>query len=178
MRRLALALVLAFVVAGPAPAEPGRVHALSFPGIDGEVLDLAEFAGRPLLLTNTASQCGFTDQYADLQELWERYRDEGLVVIGMPSGDFNQELANADAIREFCEVNFGIDFPMTDKLATRGTERHPFFAAVEAELGAAALPRWNFHKYLVDRDGRLVATWPSRTRPSSPAVRVAIEAVL
>ncbi|TVQ34537.1 MAG: glutathione peroxidase [Geminicoccaceae bacterium] len=155
-----------------------RVHGLEFPGIDGEALDLDRFEGQPLLLANTASRCGFTQQYAALQDLWQRYRDQGLVVIGMPSGDFNQELADAEAIRSFCEVNFGIDFPMTDKLATRGPDRHPFFAAVEAQLGAAALPRWNFHKYLVDRDGNLVAAWPSQVRPDSAEIRRAIQSVL
>lgn len=178
LRALVALAALLWLAPNPVGAETSRVHDVAFVGIDGQELPLRAFAGQPLLLVNTASRCGFTDQYADLQRVWERYRDRGLVVVGMPSGDFNQELGDAAAIQEFCEVEFGIDFPLTDKLATRGTDQHPFFAEVERQLGAEALPRWNFHKYLVDREGRLVESWPSRIRPDSSAVHSAIEAVL
>jgi glutathione peroxidase len=176
LAKLAIVLAVALPVSATVKAE--GVHGLSFRAIDGGALALEHYAGQPLLLVNTASRCGFTDQYADLQDVWERYRVAGLVVVGMPSGDFDQELADAAAIQEFCEVNFGIDFPMTDKLATRGPDRHPFFRAVEEDLGAAALPRWNFHKYLVDREGRVVEAWPSNVRPTDAAVQAAIERAL
>ncbi|MFW5680469.1 MAG: glutathione peroxidase [Pseudomonadota bacterium] len=173
-----LAFGLALVLAG-LPARGGeRVHDLAFAAIDGTSLDLAAFEGRPLLVVNTASRCGFTPQYASLQEVWERYRDRGLVVIGMPSNDFNQEYGDDAAIRDFCEVNFGIDFPMSASAATRGSGQHPFFARVAEDLGAGALPRWNFHKYLVDRAGRVVAGWPSMTRPTGAEITAAIEAAL
>jgi glutathione peroxidase len=176
LRLFALAAALLLAAAPVRAAE--RVHDLAFPAIDGTTLDLAAFAGRPLLVVNTASRCGFTPQYAGLQEVWERYRDRGLVVIGMPSNDFNQEYGDDAAIRDFCEVNFGIDFPMSASVATRGPDQHPFFARVAEDLGSAALPRWNFHKYLVDRQGRVVAGWSSMASPTGSEIITAIEAAL
>jgi glutathione peroxidase len=169
------AFALALTVTAPAAADLADVR---FDGIAGGGIAFAEFDGRPVLVVNTASRCGFTGQYAGLQDLWERYRDEGLVVVGVPTDDFNQELDDEADIKEFCEVNFDVDFPLTAKVATRGAAQHPFFAEVEAQLGAAALPGWNFHKFLVGADGDLVASWPSHVRPASRAVTAAIEAEL
>jgi len=174
MRRIAAtALVLALAV--PAAADVGDVR---FAGIAGGEIALGDYAGRPVLVVNTASFCGFTDQYAGLQDLWERYRDDGLVVVGVPTDDFDQEPGSAAEIKEFCEVEFDVDFPLTAKVTTRGADRHPFFTEVARGLGEAALPRWNFHKFLVGADGELTATWPSHVRPESAAVTGAIEAEL
>ncbi len=174
LRGLCLLLTLTFT-----PLARADVADLSFPGIDGGSLPLATFAGQPILVANTASLCGFTPQYAGLQHLWERYRDAGLMVIGVPTNDFgNQEPGTAAEIKEFCEVNFGIDFPLSAKVTTRGADRHPFFAAVERELGTGALPRWNFHKFLIDSDGELVAAWPSHVEPTGATITAAIEAAL
>jgi len=174
MRALA-ACALALGVAAPAAADVADVR---FAGIAGGGIDLADYAGRPVLVVNTASFCGFTDQYAGLQALWETYRDDGLVVVGVPTDDFNQEPGSAAEIKEFCEVNFDVDFPLAAKVTTRGPDQHPFFAEVERALGGSALPGWNFYKYLVGADGELEASWPSHVRPESAAITEAIEAEL
>lgn len=146
-----------------------------FPGIGGETIDLGDWAGRPVLVVNTASRCGFTRQYDALQALYDRYREAGLVVLGVPSNSFRQELASAAAVRDFCEVNFGIDFPMTDILDVTGADAHPFYLWA-AEAGAA--PRWNFHKILLDGEGEIVASFPGQVAPDAPRVIEAIEALL
>jgi glutathione peroxidase len=139
-------------------------------------------AGTPgglLLVVNTASMCGFTYQYAALQRLWEAYRDRGLVVLGVPSNDFGgQEPGSAAEIKSFCEANFDVDFPLTEKVSVRGPGSHPLFAWLRAELGPDATPRWNFHKYLIGPDGRALVTWPSGIEPDAPAVREEVERAL
>jgi glutathione peroxidase len=130
-------------------------------------------------VVNTASFCGFTRQYGDLQALWRDYRDRGLVVLGVPSNDFGQqEPGSAADIKEFCEVNFEVDFPMTEKQQVVGDQAHPLFKYIVEQLGAQAAPRWNFHKYLVTPDGALTGAWPSRVSPTSPEILDAIEATL
>jgi glutathione peroxidase len=166
------------VVAAPASTDSGGVFSHSFTAIEGQPLPLERFRGRAMLVVNTASFCGFTHQYAELQALWERYRDRGLIVLGVPSDDFNQEMDDNTAIQEFCEVEFGIDFPMTERVSVRGGGSHPFFAEVRAVLGDSAGPSWNFFKYLIAPDGRIVEAWPSRIAPNDPAILNAIEAVL
>ncbi|TVQ52360.1 MAG: glutathione peroxidase [Rhodobacteraceae bacterium] len=162
-------------VARTARAAQGSAHAFSFENIDGGPLNLSDFAGRPMLVVNTASRCGFTPQYDQLQAVWSRFRDRGLVVLGVPSNDFRQELASEAAVRDFCETNFGIDFPMTTITRVTGRDAHPFYAWIGEALGQ---PRWNFHKYLVDGDGRPVAAFPTGTRPDAPEVIAAIEKLL
>lgn len=155
------------------------VYDLEFTAIDGSPMPLSRFAGRVVLFVNTASLCGFTPQYQQLQALWARYRDEGLVVIGAPSDDFGgQELGSRREIKTFCEVNFGIDFPMTDKIPVTGDDAHPFYSLVDRALGAEALPRWNFHKILISRRGDIVGFFPTSVRPDAPDVISAIEARL
>jgi glutathione peroxidase len=153
-------------------------HDFAFLDIDGAPLRLNQFAGKAMLVVNTASRCGYTGQYDGLQQLWTQYRDRGLVVIGVPSDEFNQELSSEDAIRDFCEANFGIDFPMTSITRLRGTDRHPFYAWAERALGRENAPRWNFHKYLIDGQGRAVAAFPSRVEPMSRQMISAVEALL
>ncbi len=151
----------------------------TFTSIDGGAMPLSAYKGKALLVVNTASRCGFTPQYAGLQALWERYRERGLVVIGVPSNDFGgQEPGSAAQIKSFCETNFAVDFPMTDKNRVVGGEAHPFYRWAAAALGTEAAPRWNFHKYLVAPDGRLVAAIPTRTEPTSETVTTAVEKVL
>lgn len=156
----------------------GDVYSHSFTAIEGHALPLVQFRGQVILVVNTASFCGYTRQYAELQALWERYRDRGLAVLGVPSDDFNQEMDDNAAIRQFCEVEFGIDFPMTERVSVRGDDSHPLFAAIRATLGQSAGPSWNFFKYLIDPEGRIVAAWPSRIAPDDPAIVEAIEALL
>lgn len=151
----------------------------SFPSIDGGDLDLSDYEGKVLVIVNTASQCGFTGQYEDLQAIWESYQDRGLVVIGVPSNDFGgQEPGEKEDIKDFCAVNFNVNFPMTDKVSVKGDRAHPFYQYARSTLGSAAAPRWNFHKYIVDRDGRLVDWFSSMTNPSSKKMKSVIEGLL
>ena len=151
----------------------------AFTSIDGQPLPLAQYRGHPLLVVNTASFCGFTPQYKDLEAVWRRYRDRGLVVIGVPSNDFGeQEPGSAQEIKQFCESRYAVDFPLTDKEDVIGPGAHPFFRWIAAELGDAGAPRWNFHTYLVAPDGSLAGAWPSVVRPTDPEVTDEIERLL
>jgi glutathione peroxidase len=151
----------------------------AFTAIDGRPLALGQYRGAPLLVVNTASFCGFTPQYADLETIWRRYRDRGLIVIAVPSNDFGeQEPGTAQEISEFCETRYAVDFPLTEKQRVVGAGAHPFFLWIAAELGEAGAPRWNFHKYLVGRDGSLAGAWPAGVRPTDRAVTDEIERAL
>ena len=176
MRRLLTILCFAFLSA-PAAQAAGSAHDYVLPSIDGGDLPLAQFKGKAVLLVNTASYCGFTKQYDGLQALWEARRDEGLVVLGVPSNDFGkQEPGGKDSIKEFCEVNFSIDFPMSDKLTVKGAGAHPLYKWLKAETGAA--PKWNFYKFLIGRDGAPVTYFSSMTKPQSKKLGRAIDAAL
>jgi glutathione peroxidase len=156
-----------------------NAYDFDFTAIDGKPLPLGAYRGRPLFLVNTASFCGFTPQYADLEALWRRYRARGLVVIGVPSNDFGeQEPGSAPEIAAFCRSRYGVDFPLTEKARVIGGDAHPFFRWIADTLGDAGTPRWNFHKYLVAPDGGLAGAWPSAVRPGDPAVTAEIEALL
>jgi len=149
---------------------------VEFASIDGGTLQMSDWDGQPVLVVNTASQCGFTNQYEGLQALYDTYKDRGLVVLAVPSDDFNQELASAEKVKEFCELNFAIDLPMTDIEHVKGTAAHPFYKAVADETGF--VPRWNFNKVLIGTDGKVVATWGSTTRPQSAEIIHQIEKAL
>jgi len=162
------ATVAALFLAPVALAEDARnAHDFSFTAIEGGALPMADFAGRPVLVVNTASRCGFTYQYDGLQALYDAYRDRGLVVLGIPSQDFRQELATSEDVKKFCEVNFDLDFPMTGIEKVRGADAHPLFRWL-AQQGAA--PAWNFNKFLIAPDGRFVAQFGSSTKPDSPKI--------
>jgi glutathione peroxidase len=129
-----------------------------------------------VLVVNTASFCGYTPQYRDLEALWQKYRERGLVVLGVPSNDFGQqEPGTATEIKEFCETTYDIDFPLAEKQKVVGADAHPFYRWVVAEFGEAAAPKWNFHKYLVAPDGSLAQLWPSDVKPLDPEITAAIE---
>jgi glutathione peroxidase len=167
----ALCLWLGAAGAGEAGA-PGA----PFVSIDGGTISLDDYAGRPVLIVNTASLCAFTKQYKGLQDLYDTYRDAGLVVLAVPSDDFDQELATGAAVKEFCELNYGIDLPMTDVTVVTGEDAHPVYAWLRETAGFA--PRWNFNKVLLDGEGEVAATWPSAVDPMSPEVRGAVERLL
>ena len=147
-----------------------------FTAIEGGALPLSAFRGKAMLVVNTASFCGYTPQYASLQRLHQRYEARGLVVLGVPSTDFNQESHDAAAIKQFCDANYDVTFPMTTPEHIRGAQAHPFFAWLAAKAGGP--PQWNFHKYLVARDGRTVRAFPTAVEPEAPQVVRAIEAAL
>ncbi len=160
-------------------ARAASAHDFTFTNIDGTPMPMTAYQGQVVLAVNTASACGFTPQYDDMQALYETYQDQGLVVLGIPSNDFGgQEPLSAEGIKEFCEVNFNITFPMTDKTVVKGGNAHPFYQWAADELGMIAKPRWNFHKYLIGRDGQLINWYSSTTSPTSSKVKKAVEAAL
>jgi glutathione peroxidase len=150
-------------------------YAFTFKGLDGNDILLASYAGHPILLVNTASLCGYTPQYTGLQALWTRYRARGLTVLGVPSNDFGgQEPGGKAEILQTAQGDYHVTFPLTEKVAVKGADAHPFYkwAAQERPLEA---PRWNFHKYLIGRDGRLKAAFTSAVDPNDPKLIAAIE---
>jgi glutathione peroxidase len=170
-RNLLLASPLLMAAAPSQTAFGFRLTAL-----EGGELNLADFRGKALLVVNTASFCGYTPQYAALQRLHDRFEARGFSVIGVPSNDFNQESRDAARIRQFCETVYGIDFPMAGLTTVRGAQAHPLFAWLAARAGGP--PRWNFHKYLVARDGLAVRAFPTATEPESAVMLRAVEAAL
>ncbi|MEM7546141.1 MAG: glutathione peroxidase [Pseudomonadota bacterium] len=150
--------------------------AFTFKNIDGGELALSDFEGKPVLVVNTASRCGFTYQYDGLQALYDAYRDKGLVVLTVPSDAFNQELSSNEEVIEFCEVNFNLDMPMTQKTAVKGRDAHPFYAWLRDNHGFE--PSWNFNKVLISGDGTYVDSWGSSTKPMSPLITKKVEAAL
>ena len=178
-----LLLLLAALCAAPmtwaAPAEtcPATLDVQARPLTARAAESLcARYAGQVLLVVNTASQCGFTPQYDGLEALYQRYRGRGLVVLGFPSNDFAQEPGQEQEIAGFCRLNYGVNFPMYEKIHVTGTQAHPFYQRLAAQAGG--YPEWNFYKYLLDRKGQVVARFPSQTRPDDPALIAAIEKLL
>ena len=142
-------------------------------------LPLAQYHGRVVLVVNTASQCGFTSQYEKLEQLYQRFKDKGLIVLGVPSNDFGaQEPGTNDQIASFCKLNYGVSFPMAAKEQVSGSGAHPFFRWARDTLGFTAAPKWNFHKYLIDRKGRLVDYFNSTTAPDNERLIAAVEQLL
>ena len=143
----------------------------------GEIIELNKFRNKIILVVNTASYCGFTNQYDDMQKLWENYKDKGLVVIGVPANNFkSQEPGNDGEIKEFCETTFGIDFPMTSKVSVKGDDAHPFYKWLVTQ--SAGTPKWNFHKYLIAPDGSFNKSFTSLTKPMSGSLVKAVEKIL
>ena len=146
--------------------------------ISGDVIDFQDFKGKPILIVNTASYCGFTKQYDDMQELWDKYRDKGLIVLGIPSNSFNQEKKNNNDVKEFCEVNFNINFPLTEITDVKGDNAHEIYKWAKANYGKSAVPKWNFYKILVNKEGKIEDTYASLTKPTSNKIIKKIESLL
>ncbi len=177
-RRVLLGLAATLALGGSVRPASASAHSFSFEGIEGGVINLAEFRGRPVLVVNTASRCGFVNQYAGLQQLWTRYRARGLTVIGVPANDFaGQEPGSNEEILGFCSSTFGVSFPLAAKTTVVGERAHPFYRWAARERPADT-PRWNFHKYLIGRDGRIAAVFPTSVEPTDPRVLTAIELAL
>lgn len=156
-----------------APAKARSVHALAVKRLDGADVSLASFAGKVLLIVNTASECGFTPQYPGLEALYQKYQARGFAVLGFPSNDFGgQEPGSSTEIASFCKSKFGVTFPMFQKVKTIGAGRAPLYALLAAVKGE---PKWNFHKYLIDKHGLVVEAWPSMMTPDAPEIARAIE---
>lgn len=147
-------------------------------GISGEIIDLKDYKNKVVLLVNTASYCGFTKQYSDLQNLWDKYKSNGLIVLGVPSNSFNQEKKNNDDIKKFCEVNFNINFPLTSITDVKGKSAHEIFKWAKSNHGKSAEPKWNFHKILINKEGKVEETFSSFTKPTSEKIILKIEKLL
>ena len=139
----------------------------SFKDLDGQELKLSEFKEKVVVVTNVASKCGFTSQYEDLQTIWEKYQSKGLIVIGVPSNSFNQEFETNKEVKNFCEAKFGISFPMTQKEIVRGENAHPFYKWAKDSYGNGSVPKWNFHKIIIGKNGKVFDTFASMTNPTS-----------
>ena len=188
---LTVALALALIFAQPARAQVANANANSNANAnacqglynfqfkrlqDDAPQNLCQYSGKVALVVNTASYCGYTNQYEGLEKLYARYRDRGLVVLGFPSNDFEQEPGDSRQIADFCFNTYGVKFPMFAKTSVKGPNANPLYQSLARDSGTA--PRWNFHKYLVGRDGRLLANWPSKVTPSDRELTAAIEKAL
>ena len=157
----------------------GSAYDFAFKSIDGAELPLTTFKDKVVLVVNTASKCGLTPQYEGLERLYTDYKDQGLVVLGVPCNQFMGQEPDTEAeIQSFCATNFSVDFPMTAKVDVKGEGAHPFYKWAEAGLGEPAVPVWNFHKILVGRDGQLIRAFGPRTEPLDAEVKEAVEAAL
>ena len=146
--------------------------------ISGDVIDLNDFKGKPVLVVNTASYCGFTKQYDDMQELWDKYKDKGLIVLGIPSNSFNQEKKVNSEVKKFCEVNFNINFPLTEITDVKGDNAHEIYKWAKENYGKSAVPKWNFYKILINKEGIIEDTYASLTNPTSKKITKKIESLL
>ena len=139
----------------------------TFNNIDGNKLELKDYKNKVILVVNVASRCGYTSQYEGLQKIWTNYEKKNLVVIGVPTNNFKQEPGSNKEIKNFCETNFGIDFPMTEKIDVIGKNAHPFYKWAKDNHGMGAIPKWNFHKIIIGKNGKIVDTFASFTKPTS-----------
>ena len=146
--------------------------------ISGEIINFKEYKNKVILLVNTASYCGFTKQYDGLQKLWDQYKSKGLIVLGIPSNSFNQEKNSDEEVKKFCEVNFNINFPISTITDVKGNNAHEIFKWAEENYGKSAVPKWNFHKILINKEGKVEETFSSLTNPLSKKIIKKIEQIL
>ncbi len=159
-------------------ADNGSAYDYEFKGIDGSSIKLSEFRNKVIVVVNVASRCGYTPQYDDLQNLWSKYKNKDLIIIGVPTNNFRQEPGSNDEIKDFCETNFGITFPLTEKMSVIGNDSHPFYKWAKKDFGIGAIPKWNFHKIIIGKDGRVAKTFTSITNPSSKKFLKIIESLI
>jgi len=188
--RAGLIAIALLALTGAAHAEPPRpvvgapmaertAHLYSFDGLTGGEIRMSEYRGQVVMVVNTASECGFTPQYEGLQKLYDARKTKRFVIVGVPSNDFGgQEPGSAKEIARFCKLNYGVTFPMAAKAVVTGPKAHPFYRWARTAFGAAGEPKWNFHKYLVDKRGVPTRAWPSATKPEAKEIADAIDAAL
>jgi glutathione peroxidase len=163
----------------PTAADAATAYQFEFEGLTTARVPMTAFAGDVVLVVNTASKCGYTPQYEGLQQIYNEYHAQGFEVLGVPSNNFlGQEPGTAEEIRQFCSLNYGVTFPMAGKTEVVGDRAHPFYRWARTQIGDSAVPRWNFHKVLVGRDGRVIAAFPSGVTPTSEQLRTAITTAL
>ena len=155
-----------------------KIYDFSIESITGETINFKDYKNKVILVVNTASYCGFTKQYNDMQELWERYKDKGLIVLGIPSNSFNQEKKDNSEVKEFCEVNFNINFPLTEITDVKGDNAHEIYKWAKENFGKSAVPKWNFYKILINKEGKIEDTYASLTNPTSKKIINKVESLL
>jgi len=176
MKKITIFFIFMFSIFSKGNAEYRQLATdFSFTSGDGPHINLADYKDNVIVIVNVASRCGFTNQYAGLQTLWSEYKNKGLVVIGVPSNDFRQEPGSNKEIKDFCETTFGIDFPITEKQRVIGASAHPFFLWAKNNHGSGAIPKWNFHKIIIGKSGKVVDTFASITKPTSKKFILSIE---
>jgi len=180
MRKVIFLLsIVMFFFKTPATANyEKKFYDFSIESITGEKINLKDYKNNVILVVNTASYCGFTKQYDELQELWDLYKEKGLIVLGVPSNSFNQEKKKNADVKEFCEVNFSINFPLTTITEVKGKNSHELFKWARENHGKSAEPKWNFHKILINKEGKVEDTFASFTKPLSKKITQAIENIL
>ena len=168
-----------FFLKNPAMSNYEKVfYDFKIESITGEIIDFKEYKNKVVLIVNTASYCGFTKQYSDLQDLWDRFKKKDFVVIGIPSNSFNQEKKNNNEVKNFCEVNFSINFPLTVITQVKGENAHEIFKWAKDNYGKSAVPKWNFYKILINKEGKIEETFSSFTKPTSKKIIDKIETLL
>ena len=175
-----ISMILFFGNANNAKAKYEKLaYDFAFKDLDGSFLNLADFKDKVIIVVNVASQCGFTSQYEDMQKMWKNYQAKGVIMLGIPSNDFGQqEPGTNNEIKNFCEAKFGITFPMTEKISVKGDQAHPFYIWAKENHGKSAIPKWNFHKIIIDKTGKIVETFSSTTNPSSKKFKKTIEKLI
>ena len=178
--KIILLLIMTFFIGNNVNADYDKLaYDFQFKDLDGSSLSLSQFKDKIIVVINVASQCGFTSQYDDMQKIWEKYQAKGIVILGVPSNDFgNQEPGSSQDIKTFCEAKFGISFPMTEKVKVKGDNAHPFYLWAEKNYGKSAVPKWNFHKIIINRNGKVADTFSSITNPSSKKFIKALEKLI
>ena len=168
MKKIIVVLIFMFGLFNTAKANYSKLaYEFEFKGIDGNYIKLSDYKNKVIIVVNVASRCGYTPQYENLQTLWSNYKDKGLIVIGVPTNNFKQEPGTNEEIKDFCETNFGINFPMTEKINVIGGKAHPFYKWAKENHGISAIPKWNFHKIIVSKNGKIIDTFASFTKPTS-----------
>ena len=173
MKLLLKVIILFFSSVAPALTDATQ---FSFKSIDGGSLDMGAYQGKAVLVTNTASRCGFTNQYSHLEKLHKSYKDKGLVVIAVPSNDFNQELSSNSKVKEFCNISFDLTLPISEITSVRGKNAHPFYRWLKKEHNFQ--PKWNFYKVLLDKNGHFHSSFNSLTKPNSTSILKVVDEIL
>ena len=168
MKKLLVYILLMFGIFENASAKYLKLaYDFEFNSIDGNKIKLNDYKNKVLVVVNVASRCGYTPQYNDLQSLWTNYKSKNLIIIGVPTNNFKQEPGTNKEIKDFCETNFGINFPLTEKVNVIGNDAHPFYKWAKKTYGISAIPKWNFHKIIINKEGYIIDTFASFTKPSS-----------
>ena len=167
MKKLLIILFMFSFFSKVAAGKNSNAYDFEFNSLDGDPIKLSQYEGKIIVVVNVASRCGYTTQYEDLQNLWTDYKNKNLIVLGIPTNNFRQEPGNNKDIKDFCETNFGITFPMTEKINVIGNNSHPFYKWARSDYGIGAIPKWNFHKIIIGKDGKIAKTFSSITNPSS-----------